>query len=168
MVLRHFGHTWRDMDALLHNIGGIQCKIAHKWAETFLTGDFDAFEDNGRDSKHNDGFYSLFRGLKIEAQGFVIKSGSKKSADFSAVDMATYLDKRFYELTQTSKISDTLVRSFESCRLDLRRWGGRFQLNSQRPYFERHERHDVVKHCQKFISHFFSRKDRYYSISEDE
>ena len=28
MVLRHFGHTWRDIDALLHNIGGNECKIA--------------------------------------------------------------------------------------------------------------------------------------------
>ena len=80
--------------------------------------------------------------------------------------MTTSLDKRFYELTQTSKISHTLFCSSESCRLDLRRWGARFQPNSQHPYSKEHERHDVVKHCQKFISYFLSRKDRYYSISE--
>ena len=121
MVLRHFGHTWRDIDALFHNIGGNQCKIAHKWAETFLTGDFDAFKDNGRGGEHNDGFYDLFPELETGANAFIIESCSKKSADFSAVDLAKYLDKRFYELTQTSKIDDTLVRSSGSCSLDLRR-----------------------------------------------
>ena len=30
MTQRHFGLTWRDIDALLHNMGGNQCKIAHK------------------------------------------------------------------------------------------------------------------------------------------
>ena len=110
MVLRHFDYTWRDIDAPLHNIGGNHCKIAHKWAETFLTGDFDAFENDGRSVKHNDGFYDLFPKLEIEAKAFVIGSCSKKSAAFSADDLANYLDKRFYELTQTSKINDTIVR----------------------------------------------------------
>ena len=168
MVLRHFDHTWRDIDDLLHNIGGNQCKIAHKWAETFLTGDFDAFEDDGRGGKHSDGFYDLFPELETEAKAFVVESCSKKSADFSAVNLAKYLDKRFYEITQTSKVNDTLIRSSESCRLDLRRWGAKFQPNSQRPYFEGHERDDVVKHRHEFVSYFLGRKDRYYSISEGE
>ncbi|CAF4141033.1 unnamed protein product, partial [Rotaria sp. Silwood2] len=123
MVLRHFGHTWRAIDALLHDIDGNQCRVAHKWTKSFLTGDFNAFEDDGRDGKHSDGFYDLFPELETEAKVFVIESCSKKSADFSAIDLAKYLDKRFYELTQASKINDTLVRSSESCRLDLRRWG---------------------------------------------
>ena len=70
MVLNHFGHTWRDVDALLHKIGDNQCKIAHQWAETFLTSAFDAFEDHGRGGKHNDGFYNLFSELEIEAIRF--------------------------------------------------------------------------------------------------
>ena len=120
MVLRHFGHTLRDIDALFHNMGANQCKVAYKWAEIFLTDDFDGFEDDRRGGKHNDGFYGLFPELEIEAKAFVIESCSKKSVDFSTVDLAKYPDKRFYELTQTSKINDTLVRSSESCRLDLR------------------------------------------------
>ena len=133
-----------------------------------MTGDFDSIEDDGRSGKYNDGFYDLFPKLEIEAKAFVIESCSKKSADFSAVDLAKYLDKRLYELTQISKINDTLVRSSQNCRLDLRRWGAKFQLNSQRPYFERHVRHDVVKHRLEFVSYFLSRKDRCYSISVGE
>ena len=67
IVLRHFAHIWRNIDALLHNIGGNQCKIAYKWAEAVLTGDFDAFEDDGRGGRHNDGFYGPFLELEIEA-----------------------------------------------------------------------------------------------------
>ena len=168
MVLRHFDNTWRDIDVLLHNIGGNQCKIALKWAETFLIGDFDAFEDDRRGDNHSDGFYDLFPELEIEAKAFVIESCSEKSAAFSAVDLAKYLDKRFYELIQTSKINDTLVRSSESCRLDFRRWDANFQPSSQRSYFEGHQPHDSVKHRQEFVYYFLSRKDRYHSISEGE
>ncbi|CAF1444407.1 unnamed protein product [Rotaria sordida] len=68
MVLRHFGHTWRAIDALLHDIGGNQCRVAHKWTKSFLTGDFNAFEDDGRGGKHSDGFYDLFPELETEAK----------------------------------------------------------------------------------------------------
>ena len=61
-----------------------------------------------------------FQNLKLK-QAFLIESCCQKSADFSAVDLAKYLDKRFYELTQTSKINDTLVHFSKSCPVDLRR-----------------------------------------------
>jgi hypothetical protein len=168
MILWHLDHKWRDIDALLHSIGGSQCKIAHKWAETFVNRDFDAFDDDGRGGKHSDGFYDLFPELEAEGKAFAIEACSRKSANFTTIDLAKYLDEKFYEITQTSKISDTLVRSVESCRLDLRRWGAKFQPNSQRPYFEGHERDDVVKHRQEFVSYFLARKDHYYTITEDE
>ena len=85
-----------------------------------MTDDFDAFEDDGIGGKHNDEFYDLFPELEIEAIATVTESCSKKSAVFSAVDLGKYLDKRFNELSQTSKTNDTLVRSSGSCRPDLR------------------------------------------------
>ncbi|CAF3183466.1 unnamed protein product, partial [Rotaria sp. Silwood2] len=168
MILRYLGHNWRQIDDILHQIGVNQCKIAHKWALTFLDGGFGVFDDDGRGGKHNDGFYDQFPELEIQAKAFAVEACSKKSASFTTVDLAKYLDEQFYEITQTSKVNASLVRSAESCRLDLRRWGAKFQSNSQRPYFEGHERDDVVKHRQEFISYFLERKDRYYTISEDE
>ncbi|CAF4206429.1 unnamed protein product [Rotaria sp. Silwood2] len=168
MILRNLGHTWRDIDTLLHQIGGNRCETAHKWADRFVEGDFDALEDDRRGGKHSDGFYDLFPELETEAKAFVIESCSRKSSDFSTVDLAKYLDKRFYEITQTSKINDALVRSVESCRIDLRRWGATFKPNSQRPYFIGHERQDVVKHRAEFVSYFLTRKDRYYTVSDGE
>ena len=102
-----------------------------------MKGDFDPFEDDRRGGKHNDGFYDLFSELEIEAKVFLIESRSKKSSDFSAVELAKYVNKRFYELTQICKLNDTLVCSSKSCRLVLRGWSAKFQPNSQLPYFVR-------------------------------
>ena len=87
---------------------------------------------------------------------------------FLPVDLAKYLDKKFYEITQTSKINDVLVRSVESCRIDLRRWSVKFKPNSQCPYFEGHERQDVVKHREEFVSYLLTPEDRYCTASDGE
>ena len=73
-----------------------------------------------------------------------------------------FIDRKFYELTGTQKkSSDDLIRSERSCRLDLRRWGAKFEANTQRPYFESHEREDVIKHRNEFINYVFSTTSRY-------
>lgn len=54
------------------------------------------------------------------------------------------------------------IRSFESCRTDLLKWGARVDKNSNRPYFEGHERQDVVQARKRFINFFMDRKDLYH------
>ena len=61
----------------------------------------------------------------------------KKTSEFKAVDLCNFIDAKFYEVTGLKKnINDPYVRSERSCRLDLRRWGAKFEKNTQRPYFE--------------------------------
>jgi hypothetical protein len=55
-----------------------------------------------------------------------------------------------------------LIRSDESCRLDLIEWGAINAKNSVRPYFEGHEREDVVISREFFIDHFINNKEFYY------
>ena len=117
----HLDYKWREIDSLLHRIDASQCKIAHKWALTFLNGDFGAFEDDERGGKHNDGLYGLFLELEIQAKTFGPEACSRESAYFATTDLAKYLNEKFYEITQTFKVTDSLVRSAESCHLDLRR-----------------------------------------------
>ena len=52
--------------------------------------------------------------------------------------------------------------------MDLRGWGAKFEANLQRPYFEGHERDDVVKHRNKFINYFLAHKAYYYTITDDD
>lgn len=166
MILRQVGVSWRDTDAILVQIGASRVQAAHQWAETFLSGEIDALGDEGRGGKHCESLFDVFPELETEAKAFAIDACSRKTADFTIFELADFIDKKFYELTQTAKASDSLVHSVESCRLDLRRWGAKFRANSQRPYFEGHERPDVVAHRQEFVTYFRERKDQYYTITE--
>ena len=81
--------------------------------------------------------------------------------------MAQFIDEKYYELTGLKKqIGVDLIRSERSCRLVLRRWGAKFEANSQRPYFEGHDRDDEVKHRNEFINYFLTHKDYYYTITD--
>ena len=91
------------------------------------------------------------------------------SSDYEAMNLHDFIDSKFYELSSLVKdVDDSYVRSERSCRLDLRRWGARFENNSKRPYFEGHKRRDVISHCETFVNYFLSRKDYYYLLTNDD
>ena len=55
------------------------------------------------------------------------------------------------------------------CRIDIRRWGGRNEVNKNRRYFEGHKRPDVEQHRKEFIDHFFyPTKNEYYLLNDEE
>ncbi|CAF4711439.1 unnamed protein product, partial [Rotaria sp. Silwood2] len=54
MSLRHFGHTWRDIDAFLGTIDGMRATSAHKWSTILVNKDFDEFTAEERDGKRVD------------------------------------------------------------------------------------------------------------------
>ena len=105
----------------------------------------------------------------MDARIFAVTVCSQKSAQLKAMHLAQFIDKKFYELTETQKkSSDGLIISERSCRLDLRTWGAKFEANTQHPYFEDHERGDVVKHRNVFIKYFLQYQDSYYKITGGE
>jgi hypothetical protein len=169
MSLRFFNVKWRDADDYLKNIGLMSAKTSHKWATVFIKGDYEEFSNDLRGGKQTDSFYDTFPEIEADARAFVIEKCSQKSADFKALDLAQFVDEKYYELTGTKRqAGDDLIRSERSCRLDLRRWGAKFEANSQRPYFEGHERDDVLKHRKEFIDYFLVRKNSYYTIADGE
>lgn len=165
LILRFSGHSWRSIDELLDQIGAHRCETSHKWSEAFLFGDFEAFMNDGRGGKHHESLYDVFPELESDGRAFATAHCSEKSASFKVSDLAQFIDHKFYDVTGTTKMNDDLIRSQGSCRLDLRRWGATFEKNSQRPYFEGHERADVVKHREDFTSYFVNRMNHYYSVS---
>ena len=151
----------------MKNIGLLSLQTSHKWATVFIRGDYEEFSNDLRDGKQKDSFYDTFPEIEADARAFVVQACSQKSADFKAVDLAQFIDTKYYELTGIQKqIGDDLIRSERSCRLDLRRWGAKFQANSQRPYFEGHERDDVVKHRDEFINYFLAYRDFYCTVTD--
>ncbi|CAF4222987.1 unnamed protein product, partial [Rotaria sordida] len=101
----------------------------------------------GRGGKRTSSFYDIFPDIESLAKAYSVRRCTAKAADFDAFELSKFIDDQFYILTRIKKnVNDPLIRSVESCRLGLRRWGARFESNSQRPYFEGHERPDVVQH----------------------
>lgn len=169
MSLRFFNVKWEDIDEYLKSIGFMTAKTSHKWATVFIKGDYEEFSNDLRGGKQTDSFYDTFPDIEADAKAFVIQACSQKSGEFKALDLAQFIDETYYELIGIKKQSgDDLKRSERSCRLDLRRWGAKFEANSQRPYFEGHERDDVVKHRNEFINYFLAHKDFYYTITDGE
>ncbi|CAF4774426.1 unnamed protein product, partial [Rotaria sp. Silwood2] len=159
MSLRYFNIKWEDADEFLKNIGFTTAKTSHKWATVFIKGDYQEFSSDLRGGKQTDSFYDTFPEIEADARAFVVQACSQKSADFKAADLTQFIDAKYYELTEIKKqIGDDLIRSERSCRLDLRRWGAKFDANSQRPYFEWHERDDVVKHRNEFVNYFTTQR----------
>ena len=109
----------------------------------------------------------MYPEIGTEAKIYAINSCKQKSASFSVGDLAKFVDNKFYELTGEVKTHKKLVRSETMCRLDLRRWDFKFESNTQRPYFEGHERPDVVAKREQFIDYFLTRKDNYYLLTDD-
>ena len=84
------------------------------------------------------------------------------------IDLAKFVDDKYYEITKTTKSNAELIRAETSCRLDLRRRGTKFEKNTQHSYFEGYERSDVVEHRKQFVSYFLKQKDNYYTIQDDD
>jgi hypothetical protein len=164
MILKHFNFTWRDIDNFMSNIGAMRCATAKKWAETFINDDFEMFIKDGRGGKRGDSFFDIYPELEVDAKSFAAASCSRKAADFRSIDLANYIDSAYYKLTNTKKSHEELIRSNNMCRLDLRRWGYRFDLNTQRPYYIGHDRKDVLDYREIFLEYFLSKKHHYYLV----
>ncbi|CAF2045619.1 unnamed protein product, partial [Rotaria magnacalcarata] len=138
-------------------------------SEVFICGDLDEFALENRGGKYSAEFDDFFPELKDAAKQHVLERCSEKSASFTLDNLTKFIDKKFYETTNTIKEPDIpLIQSLSACKVDLCRWGARFKKNSQRPYFEGHERAEVVEHREQYINYFLDRKDHYYTITDDD
>ncbi|CAF1121433.1 unnamed protein product [Brachionus calyciflorus] len=112
-------------------------------------------------------FYENYPELVIEAKAFALNETSKKTCNFNAYLLAQFVEKTFREIYPDNVIyfandSNVFVRSVESCRADLLKWGARFDKNTNRPYFEGHERDDVKTTRIGFIKYFLDNKEFYF------
>ena len=71
MILPYFDYQWQVINDFPRQIGAIRCETAHKWTEIFLSGDFEAFLEDGCGGKTTDSLCDTFPKLDIEAKAFV-------------------------------------------------------------------------------------------------
>ncbi|CAF1214653.1 unnamed protein product [Adineta ricciae] len=128
---------------------------SHKWTDIFLDGAHKEFTSDLRGGKHSDSFHDIYPEIEVDAKAFVAEKCSQKSGELKAMHLARFIIEKYCELNGIDEqVNGGYVRSERSCQLDLCRWGAKFEANAQRPYFEGHERNDVVKHRTEFINLF--------------
>ncbi|CAF1103567.1 unnamed protein product [Didymodactylos carnosus] len=134
MSLRRFGVTWNDCDDFIDDTEALKARTAHKWSDIFVSGDLDEFQGENCGGKRNAEFYDYFPEIENDAKQFTLERCSQKSANFTAIDLANFINAKYYEMTNLTKNADNvLIRSVSSCRLDLRRWSAGFKENCQWP-----------------------------------
>ena len=166
LTLRHLDYSWRHVDSFLKNIGAMTAQTCHKYSQCFLNEDIDQFCTHERGGKQCASFYDLYPELEELALVFAVEGCSRKDSSFTVKELAEHIDEQYFILTGEKKETEALVRSVESIRLDLRRWGIHYSANKIRPYWIGHEREDVVDHRKKLIDYFLSRETHYYTVSQ--
>jgi len=103
MSLPDFDIKWEAIDQFLKTIGLMTAQTSHKWATVFMKGDYEDFSIDLRGGKQTDCFYDTFPEIEADARLFVVQACSQKSAEFKAVDLAQFIDAKYYELTGIKK-----------------------------------------------------------------
>ena len=99
LSLTHFGVSWRKADLFLKQIGSLSAETCNKWSKVFIEQDLDDFLEDNRGGKRGQSFYDTFPELKNAAKLHALEGCKRKSASLTAMELAEYLDKQYYELT---------------------------------------------------------------------
>ena len=171
LILRIVGIPFNDIRQILKKLRLLEIQTCHEWALTIIDeNDLCVILRDARGKHKHSNFYAELPDLEKEAKAFAIANTSAKKCSFCVKDLAKFIDKRFRELYPnliTDYYNDKLIRSEESCRTDLLKWGAKFDKNKNRPYFEGHERQDVVASRNSFIEKLLSLKNFYFSPYKD-
>ncbi|CAF0827209.1 unnamed protein product, partial [Didymodactylos carnosus] len=79
MSLRHFGHSWRETDDFMKEIGAMTAKTSKKWAHVLVNSDLDEFTTDERGGKRGDSFWDNYRDLELEAKDLFLQNVQKKN-----------------------------------------------------------------------------------------
>ena len=162
IILREFGINWYVIEVILQKFECLNIKHAHKWANLILNAnDANLILEDKRGSYNRSTLYDIFPGLEDEAKLYAIQQCSRKESSFSLKELAKFITEKYKGYGGEIE-DDELIRSEASCRIDMLKWGAVWDSNKKRPFFEGHEREDVIRHRQNFIDYFLSNIKSYY------
>jgi hypothetical protein len=99
LSLTYFGVSWRKADLFLKQIGSLSAETCNKWSKVFIEGDLDDFIEDNRGGKRGQSFFDIFPELENMAKLYALEGCKRKSASFTSLELAQYIDKQYYELT---------------------------------------------------------------------
>ena len=141
LIVRLCGVKFEETRIILTQLNLLTIQTCHEWVLTVIEeDDLCCLLKDDRGKYKRDTFYDIYPELEIDAKAFALHNGCKKECRFVVKDLAYFVDERFYELYgdlfEKKSDDDRLIRSEESCRVDLIEWGARWDSNKNRPYFE--------------------------------
>ncbi len=188
-LIDHFGINWssvaeRSLSVLIYlilqvlkvsdknqNIIFKACNLSKSrtakfWLTKYLNQEYDGLHNDGRGGQRNDFFYDIYPDIESEAKLYAMTCAEEKSCSFTVLKLAEYITDLYVEETGEHFEENELVRSESSCHRDLIRWGFYLGSNSNRPYFEGHERAYVVAVRNQVVEYFTLRKHLYYTLTQ--
>ncbi|CAF4003777.1 unnamed protein product, partial [Rotaria sordida] len=76
-------------------IGALSSRTCHKWVEIFISEDLDSFCGDNRGGKRTTEFYDVYPEIELAAKSYSIERCANKSADFTALDLAIFIDQNY-------------------------------------------------------------------------
>lgn len=183
MIISMLKVGFRESDKILDLFNCINIKTAHRWALTLVECDDPSIILNdSRGVYKRDRLYDLYPELEQDAKDYAIRETSAKNCSFSVDKLSDFIHCRAQEIIRTdNEANENLrnnsatqlddnerIRSNSAIRLDLTRWGAKWSKNNKRPYFEGHEREDVVSERSKLVKFLTDNKHRFYQQSKDD
>lgn len=151
---------------MLYDIGCLSAESCHSNLQQYIFENKKVFEVDGRGGNRLDEFYLVYPEIEILAKEFVWEQCVKKGSNFNVSSLMNFINDTFYEITGILKEDNSYIRSQTSCTNDLLKWGIKFDPVSKKPYFEGHERADVVLHREKLCDYFVNRIEHYSFVTE--
>ena len=171
LTMRLCNLQFEETRIILEKLKLLNIKCCHSWLKTINEeDDLCVLLRDNRGTYKRQLFYELYPELEFQAKSYALEKASQKKSSFVVKDLAFFINKQFNLLYHdaSNQVEDKLIRSEESCRVDLKKWGAKWDKNKNRPYFEGHEREDVVIKRKEFIDYFIKNKDKYYYAHKDE
>jgi hypothetical protein len=173
LTLRLCNVQFEETRSILQKLNLLNVQSCHSWLKTIIDeDDLCVILRDNRGKYKRELFYELYPELELQAKSFAIDNASQKKSSFIVKDLAFFINQQFNLLycgsLNQEKNDNKLIRCEESSRVDLLKWGAKWDKNKNRPYFEGHERVDVVVKRNEFVDYFIKNKDLYYYPDVDE
>ncbi len=91
--------SWRKADLFLKEIGAHSAKSCNKWSKVFINGALEDFLEDGRGGKRGESFFDVYPELETMGKLYALEGCTRKTASFTSLELAQYIDKQYYELT---------------------------------------------------------------------
>ena len=147
MCLKLSGISRKQIDCMMQLLGTYRCETAHYYAIKFINED----EEN-RGGYRREDIFDIYPTLKDYIKGYTIQKVSERNSKFTIQTLRNFAVNKPKEYTDNIDINfNNSVISERMLNTLLFSWGFYWGKNKARPFFNGHERSDVIVLRENFV-----------------